>query len=91
MKLFNREEFSRLADKYERAKYLLNCDKGVAMIATMKDLVPVSCEPTVVVMTDEDESISLNFTAPEDDAAYTSDDLIELANDHLREIVNSRL
>lgn len=90
MKLFNRGDFNTLETPKERAEYLLGCAKGVAMIAKMKDLVPISCEATVVVLTDDGEEISLNYTAP-DGGDYTEDDLIAFANDELREKVNSYL
>ncbi|CAL9985046.1 hypothetical protein VPHD51_0171 [Vibrio phage D51] len=89
--LFNHQTFETLKTPKERAEYLLGCEKAVSMLAKMVDLVPVDIQATVVVLTDGDDAISLNVVAPDDGKEYTEEDLIELANDMLREKVNSYL
>ncbi|CAL9984631.1 hypothetical protein VPHD51_0166 [Vibrio phage D51] len=88
MELFNREKFDTLSNKYERAAYLLKCEKEVAMIAVLSELEVTSCEPTVVVLTDQGESITLNFMRDED-KDYTDAEMVEHANERLQDIIDS--
>tara|TARA_Y100001956_G_scaffold82945_1_gene107114 strand:- start:979 stop:1239 length:261 start_codon:yes stop_codon:yes gene_type:complete len=85
--LFNEETFSTLETPKERAAYLLGCDKDVNTIAVMKDLVPVDVKEKVVVLTDGEDAIVINgMDYPE---GLSRKEMIEFANDKLREKANS--